>query len=95
MEAMSCLADLHLPRRESVSQAFLQSGAWGRAESGGQGGTALPCATIFLLVLQEKPLGRGPKWLTAQPLAASSPDGGWLPRHLLPVCAAAAAQNSL
>ena len=76
MEATSCPADLHLPRREFVSQAFLQSGAWGRAESGGQGGTALPCPTIFLLVLQEKPQGRGPQSLTAQPLAASSQTGG-------------------
>ena len=76
MVAISSPADLHLPKRNFVSQALLPGMAGGRAESGRPGSAPLPCPTTFQLVLQEKPLARGPQWPTAHPLAASRPDGG-------------------
>lgn len=97
MVAMPCPADRPLPRQELVSQAFLQSEAWG-----GQGWMAVricpPLPHYFPPWLcRRSPLGLGPQGPNHHPMAASSTARGWFPcsdGHLLPICAAAAVQGS-
>lgn len=75
MVAMSCFADLPLPKRNSFLRPFLQSEGGLRKGSNQRTLRSRPSLTpVSLLVLQKKPLALGPQWPTDHPLAASSPD---------------------